>query len=199
MTALVEHLESHGKTIQQLRFKTGRGLWMDAIGRVEAEKKERTFESAARVYAQEIAKEVEYDLLIIPTLYVQNARVSRRWAKWDDAKERIPLKGRLTGNMRFEQVTGTTFKAASIMTAIYTPAGQEVHTKKRGLQLIEHIEVSGGKGSDRNTNYFQQVMNQPAIENTELVRAGVAAVLYPLVPHEKAVKPVSNDESDKSE
>lgn len=67
-TALIDHLEAHGKTVHIIGFRIGRKLWSASMKEVRDSGAKRNFENAARVYAGKIGESVEFDALIIPSL-----------------------------------------------------------------------------------------------------------------------------------
>ncbi len=189
---LVGYLQEHGKEVRILGFRLGRELWVNATTQVSQTGKKRSFEAAASVYAREIAKQVDYDVLIIPTLYIQNVQVLSKYARWDGTKEPVRIEGKQMLKKKdyaFDSARGVV-KAASMMAAVFASDGSEIQSAKRGLQTIQHFELSGGTGRTRDpSNYsFSVESNSPPLDDAPKIRAGVAGVLSPFLPVLEAVE-----------
>lgn len=198
-TTLVSYLEEHGKTVQKLGFRGGRDLWVYAATQVEQSGQRRTFENAARVYAREIAKQIEYDVLIIPTIYIQNAQIRSSVVRWDGAREPIRIEGRRVlsrKNKRFDSMNAT-IRAASMMAAVFASDGAALQSESRGLQAIEHVQLSDGKGVRRDESFFDIEPNSPPLDDEAKIRAGIAGALSPFLPELEAV--AQADESSPGE
>ncbi|MBK7951890.1 MAG: hypothetical protein IPK00_24845 [Deltaproteobacteria bacterium] len=183
-TTLVAYLEEHGKTVRKLGFRGGRDLWVAATRQVDQSGQRKTFENAASVYAREIAKHVEYDVLIVPTLYIQNAQVRSRFVRWDGTRELVRIEGRRVLSKRrtiFDSMHAG-MRAASMMAAVFAADGTVLQTGNRGLQAIEHVQLSDGKGVDRDESFFSIEPNSPPLDDPVKIRAGIAAALSPFLP-----------------
>lgn len=186
--ALVEHLEAHGKTVRVIGFRTGRNLWTASIKEVRETGQPRNFDNAARIYARKLGEIVEFDALIVPSIFIQNAKMGSRTVKWDGAEQRIVLKGSPGRGNRWQGNLGTlNVRAASIFVHILNRDGASIQTKRSGLELIQHlqftVEKQGGQsGTERALQHL--VNDSPPIEDEEMVRKGVAAVLSPFLPEQ---------------
>lgn len=185
--ALVEHLEAHGKTVRVIGFRIGRELWSTSMKEVRESNQPRNFENAAKVYTRKLGEIVEFDVLIVPSIFIQNAKMRARTVRWDGAEQMMTIKGS-TGSNRYQGNLGTlNVRAASIFVHILGRDGNSIQTKRSGLELIQHIEWSlerqgGQSGTDK---VSQNLINDtPPIEDKEMVRAGVAAVLSPFLPED---------------
>ncbi len=191
-TTLVGYLEEHGKKVQMLGYQVGRDLWVNATQQVSKSGKRRSFEAAASVYAHEIAKHVDYDVLIIPTLYIQNVRVQSMNARWDGTKETIRVEGKDILSKKDYAVDGlrANVKAASMMAAVFASDGSEIQSAKRGLQMIEHVEILGKKRRNRDVSddHIDIKANSPPLDDALKIRAGIAHVLSPFLPIREAVE-----------
>lgn len=187
-TTLVQYLEEHGKKAQKLNFRGGRELWVVATQQVAETRQKRNFENAASAYAREIRKQVEYDVLIIPTLYLQNVRVRGRVAKWDGAREPIRIEGSRNlskMNHTFDRMNAD-IRAASIMATVIAADGSAIQSENRGLQMIEHVQLHGRKVFANNPSFTIEA-NSPPLDDAVKIRAGIAGALAPFLPELPAV------------
>jgi hypothetical protein len=188
--ALVEHLEAHGKTVRVIAARAGRDLWKTSMIEVRDSGQPRKFENAARVYARRLGEMVEFDALIVPSLFIQNAKMRARTVRWDGAEQTIKIQGRggtNRGNSYQGNLGTLTVRAASIFVHVLDRDGNPIQTKRSGLELIQHLEFKvERKGGQSGTDQLAQdlVNDSPPIEDEEMVRAGIAASLSPFLPEE---------------
>jgi len=91
--ALVDHLEAHGKTVRVIGFRAGRDLWKSSMKEVRDSGEKRNFENAARVYARRIGEQLDFDVLIVPSVFIQNAKMRARTVRWDGAEQEMVIEG----------------------------------------------------------------------------------------------------------
>ena len=177
---MVEYLEAHGKTVKRMAFRAGRDLWKASMQEVSESGQARNFENAAKVYARKIGEHLEYDVVIVPSLFVQNAEAYGRTAKWDGAKQTIPLEGGTGSTQMYHGNLGKlSVRAASLFVHVVDSSGETVHTRKSGLELIQHLEFHVEKDGQYSggEHVFQGLVDdQPPIQDVERVREGIAAV-----------------------
>jgi hypothetical protein len=188
--ALVEHLEAHGKTVRVIGFRAGRDLWKDSMKEVRASGEKQNFDNAARVYARRIGEQIDFDVLIVPSIFIQNAKMKSRTVYWDGAKQMMPIKGDINSKRAnlYQGNSGTlSVRAASLFVHVLARDGSSIQTKRAGLEIIQHIEwrVERRGGYSGTEQVSQELVNDsPAIEDKEMVRAGVAAALSPFLSEE---------------
>jgi hypothetical protein len=177
--ALVEHLEANEKTLRAVDFRMAHALWIEATRDLGESKEEHNFENAARIFTRKLGEKIDFDALIIPSLYIQNARIRSDIAHWDSAKQRIEFKGQ--SRWEIEKPEVGTIAAASVLIYVLDKDGSVIHTKRTGLELIQHmaIHVEDRKGHDKRT--WTVTNDVPALEDETRVRAGMAHSLSPFV------------------
>jgi PAS domain-containing protein len=177
--ALVEHLEANEKTLRAIDFRTAHALWLEATRDLAKSKEAKNFENAARIFTRKIGEKIDFDVLIIPSLYIQNARIRDDIAYWDSAKQRIEFKGQ--SRWEIERSEATTIAAASVLIYVLDRDGSVIHTKRTGLELTQHmaIQVEDRKGHDKRT--WTVTNDVPALEDENRVRAAMAHSLSPFV------------------
>ena len=78
-------------------------------------------------------------------------------------------------------------RAASLFVHVLGRDGNSIQTKRSGLEIVQHLEWRvEQKGGYSGTEEVSQVLvnDTPAIEDIEMVRAGVAAALSPFLSEE---------------
>jgi len=194
---LVEYLEAHGKTVAVMGFRAGRDLWKASIQEVRNSDDKRNFENAARVYARKIGEQFEFDALIVPSLFIQNAKMSSRTVKWDGAEQTMEQRGTL-GTKYQGLRTSSNVRAASLFIHVLDREGGSVQTSRRGLELIQHIEFGtkkrGGYSGTKDPQ-MNLVDDVPPIQDKDRVRAGIASALFPFLPEEIPTSPTTSPEA----
>jgi hypothetical protein len=186
-SALVAHLEAHGKTVRVMGFRAGRDLWKASMKEVRDAGEKRNFENAAKVYARKIGEHLEFDAVLVPSIFIQNARMRGQNVRWDGTEERMEMRGSTGDNLYMGQGGSLNVRAASIFVYVLDREGKPIHEKRSGLELIQHLafadEAEAGYSSRKTVR--QELRNdQPPIQDEERVRAGVARVLSPFVAEE---------------
>jgi hypothetical protein len=177
--ALVEHLEAHQKTLRVIDFRIGRKLWLESTRDVSEAGETRTFENAAAVFARKIDERIDFDALIIASLYVQNARIRSEIASWDGAKQKIEFIGR--SRREIEMPPLATIPAASVLIHVLDPEGRVIHSKRTGLELIQHLSIHTEKKKGQDKRTWTLTDDDPALEDELRVRAAIAHSLSPFL------------------
>ena len=88
---LTTYLKAHAIPIKTLAFPTARRLWLECVREARAAKPgtRSGFDEAAGIFVARLSQHVEFDTLVIPTLFVQGAPISGRTASWDRAEHPI--------------------------------------------------------------------------------------------------------------
>ena len=177
---LLEHVEHVGKSVETLDARSAQTLWLESIHDVRNSGGERSFESAARVFAQRLAERFEFDALVMPSLYVQNARIGPESARWDRARQEIEYVGR--SRWEIEGPQESTIQAASILVVVLDREGNEIHSRRTGLELIQHMEIHTEERQGHDKRTWMLAADDPAIEDEVRVRAAIAHALHPFLP-----------------
>jgi len=178
--ALVEHLEDHGKKVHQVEMDVGKALWVESAREVISSGGPKNFETAVRMFARKVRQRTDFDAIIIPALYIQNANTNFEVAVWDSANQRVEYEGR--SRQEIEMPPPMTIPAASLLVYVLDAKGDVIHSRRTGLELIQHMEIHVEKkqGYDKRTWALKD--DDPPIENEVRVRAAVAHALYPYLP-----------------
>ena len=178
--ALIERLEELEKNPQPLEPDVGEALWTASRDEVIRSGGVKNFESAARVFASMIGERTDFDAIIIPSLYIQNASTNYEAARWDGTTQRITFKGR--ARQEIEMPPATTIPAASLLIYVLDTEGNTIHSKRTGIELLQHMEIRIQKKQGYDQRVWTLKDDDPPIENEAGVRAAVAHALYPYLP-----------------
>jgi hypothetical protein len=72
--------------------------------------------------------------------------------------------------------------AASIHVYGLNPRGENIHEKRTGVELIQHLEIKVQKQQGHDNRSWILANDDPAIEDPIRVRAAIAHSLWPLLP-----------------
>jgi hypothetical protein len=181
MRALDDVLRAHEKSIQRIDPRQGRQLWFQSAKEIQQSAAEDNFENAVRVFARKIGEVSEFDTLILPSLYVTNAQVrTEGTARWDTATQRIEFIGQSKWEIEVAQLSSV--PAASILMSVFDRDGMKIHSKRTGLELVQHlaIQVERRKGHDKRTWGLEDDI--PAISDPVRVKAAISHSLFPFLP-----------------
>jgi len=178
--ALIAHLEESKKKPNLLENDVGEALWTASRNEVIRAGGAKNFESAARVFARMIGQRTAFDAVIIPSLYIQNASTNSEAARWDGTTQRITFKGR--ARQEIEMPATTTIPAASILIYVLDTEGNTIHSKRTGVELLQHMEIRIEKKQGYDKRIWTLKDDVPPIENEAGIRAAVAHALYPYLP-----------------
>jgi hypothetical protein len=178
--ALVEHLENQGKQVHLVEMDVGKTLWLESTREVVRSGGAKNFETAVRVFARKVRQRIDFDAIIIPALYIQNANTNFEVAVWDSANQRVEYEGR--SRQEIEMPPPMTIPAASLLVYVLDVEGKLIHSRRTGLELIQHMAIHVEKQQGYNKRTWALKDDDPPIENEVRVRAAVAHALYPYLP-----------------
>lgn len=179
--ALIQHLRANGKSAVFLDNQIGRQLWIESAREIRQSGDPKTFENAARVFARKIRTTTDLDAVIIPSLYLQNAVIqSNGSARWDGANQKIAFIGQ--SRWKIDLPPLTTISAASLLITVLDRNGHQIHSKRTGLELIEHMEIHSERSKGHDQRTWRLAPDSPAIEDSARIRAAIAHVLFPFLP-----------------
>ena len=140
------YLRAHDKQLKTVAPEVARKLWIKSVQKVRVGERGASagFEDAARALAVELRKHAEFGAMVAPSVFIREAPISERSARWDGVERELELEQRGSGvpsvaDMPFEGVA----PAASLHIAIFDPTGDEIHEGKGGLELLVRVRVAG--------------------------------------------------------
>lgn len=178
--ALHARLEASGKTVRFLDARGAGALWLESIQAIRDQGIEENFLNAARELCLRLGERMAFDALVLSDLYVQNARIRDDKAYWDRTSQKFELVGE--SKWKIKPPTSPTIEAASILVHVFDRQGELVHTRRTGIELIQHygIQRKSRQGQDEKTWVAEP--DVPALEDETRVRASVAHTLAPFLP-----------------
>ncbi len=177
------YLRAQGKQLKTISRQAARNLWIQNIRQVRAGGKgaRAGYDDAARALVLELLNHGEFDAMIAPSLFVREARISNRSARWDGVERELDFEARglEAWNLDTTPLQGAA-PAASIHVAVFDAKGEKLHEAQGGLELLVRVRVVGNNPSGRPT--FQFATRTDLFENREHVREGITAAFAPFLP-----------------
>ena len=131
--------------------------------------------------ARELGNHAEFDAMIAPSLFVREARISRRSARWDGVERELEIEGRSSAA---HSIVATPLEgaapAASIHVAAFDAQGDKLHEARGGLELLVRVLVATRRPSGEPT--FDFATRTDLFGNREHVREGIDAAFAPFLP-----------------
>ena len=181
---LTTYLKAHAIPIKTLAFPTARRLWLECVREARAAKPgtRSGFDEAAVIFVARLSQHVEFDTLVIPTLFVQGAPISGRTASWDRAEHPIEFdEGEWQGRIPEDTSFGGALPAVTLHAVVLDAEGKEVQQAQAGLALLVTVRMRGRPEGAREPSY--QLVDRPnPFENREQVLEGIALAFAPLLP-----------------
>jgi len=177
------YLRAQGKQLKTVSREVARGLWIRSIKQVRAgEKGARAgYDDASRALALELRNHAEFDAMVAPSLFVREAPISNRSARWDGVERELEYAAR---GLEARSLTATplegTAPAASLHVSVFDAKGEKLHEGKGGLELLVLVRVEGTDPSGQPIFKFEP--RPELFENHEHLREGIAAAFAPLLP-----------------
>jgi hypothetical protein len=178
------YLEAHGRRLQTVRLLDARRLWLDSIRQAQAEgASERGFEASLRVLALALTQHAEFDALIVPSLFLQQARMVGKSATWGGVRRRIEVVGEHlnAGSIVLQTSLSGTIQAASLHVVVLDAQGEEVHEGMGGLDLVQHIHLLGKESDSIFKRGFVLEWRPNPFESRAHLREGIAEAFDPFL------------------
>ncbi len=179
---LERYLRAHDKQLKTVAPEVARKLWIQSVQRVRVGEKggRAGFEDAARALALELRNHTEFGAMIAPSLFIREAQISDRSARWDGVERELEFETVGSGD---PSLADTPFEgvapAASLHIAVFDPNGDEVHEGKGGLELLVRVRPTGQDAAGLPTFRFKA--RSALFENREQVREGIRVAFAPLL------------------
>jgi len=177
------YLRAQGKELKTVDPDTARQLWLGSIRKVRTGEKgaKAGFDAAARELVLELARHAGFEAVIVPSLFVREARIDGSSARWDDVER--PVEFEVSGpdaGGPVPPVEGLA-PAASLHAVVLDADGNKVQEELRGLDLLVRVRVSE-PSSTTGERSFEFAMRPDPLANRAHVRAGIAEALAPFLP-----------------
>ncbi len=177
------YLRAQGKELKTVSRRDARELWIQSVRRVRtAAGGTRTgYEDAARALALELGRHAAFDTLVAPSLFVREATVSNRFARWDGVQRKLVFEAR---GLQARGLASTPLEgvapAASFHVSAFDARGERLHEGLGGLELLVRVRVLGRDASGRPGFQFEE--RPDLFENREHLREGIGVAFDPFLP-----------------
>jgi hypothetical protein len=192
---LVRYLQGLGFRVAVIWVPDASALWRDSAAAVQQEREEPPeFAQVAGVFSRLLAREAEFDLLVLPSLVFREAEVQGRFAQWDGVRRRIRFRESSAAPLGRAQPFPDPFDSTdrsssgpvspewrgritglSVHALLFTPQGSAVYQGMGGLDLV-HVAIRSSGGSAVESSLRLQPR---LLEDSEHVREGIALSLKP--------------------
>jgi hypothetical protein len=179
---LEQYLRAHDKQLKTVDPDTAKRLWVKSVQKVKVgEKGSRAgFADAAALLAVELHKSAEFGAMIAPSIFIREAEISQRSARWDGVERAVEID---ESSARDPRVAETPFEgvapAASIHIAVFDARGAKLHEGKGGLELVVRVRLTGEDSAGLPT--FKFTPRSPLFENREQVIEGITVAFAPFL------------------
>jgi hypothetical protein len=129
-------------------------------------------ERALGMLALDLADEREFDVMLVPNLVIREAQFTALSAIWDGVSRRHPVSGRM-GKIDKGSLSGNT-DALSLHVRVWSKSGEKVFESFGGLDILNRIVIQDYQ--------FQMVQRDDLLQDTQMLREGIAISLDPLIP-----------------
>jgi hypothetical protein len=174
------YLRAQGKELKTVSFQNSRQLWLSSIGEARAADARARFDDAARVLVGKLARLVDFDAVIVPSLTLREAPIAGRSASWDAVERPLEIEGRerLPADLPLEGMA----PAASLHVAVFDAQGKKLHDGIGGLDLLVDARVVRTRASAPDAITLEFTTRTELFASRENVQEGIATALAPFLP-----------------
>jgi hypothetical protein len=183
---LTAYLQDLGKQLKTVNPRVARQLWLGSIRKVRAGEKgaEAGFDDAAEAFVRELARHAEFDTVIAPSLFVREAQIAGREARWDGVSRPVGFEAH--GLEAKRVVLHSSFEgkapAASLHVVVLDAEGGKLQETLRGLELLVRVHVLEPRPDLPPDRRFEYVTRTDLFSDRESMRADIAEALAPFLP-----------------
>jgi hypothetical protein len=179
--ALLGYLAERGKAIEAIGFADASAAWRasEAECRSQAAKHCDRFAGVAPFMARHLRRDHDYEVLIIPYLFVRTARSGSSTAAWHGVKRPVEKVGPGFGPEGPVRLVRGRIRAASLQVFAFSAEGKKVFEGVGGLDLVDRVY-----GYSEYEPYRIEV-REGVLGDEQMIREGVELALEQLVPRRK--------------
>jgi hypothetical protein len=177
---LLRHFQARDRYLTVVEPVDAELLWMDAIAELQQSGTAPDLSMASAHFARRLDEQVDYGLLLMPSLVLRSARVQGRHAYWDGVRRRLPVRGipmhgpiieiGLPGNNPGVWGLSGSIAAASLHVAVLDTAGRLLYQGLGGLDVLQEATLDQGAPGET----WQLVSREAPFADAEAVREGIA-------------------------
>lgn len=182
------YLRAQGKELKTVSFRDARRLWIESIREARKVDAHAGYEDASRLLVGKLATHASFDAVIAPSLYLREARIAERSAKWDGVERPIEVEapGKLPAGVPLEGAA----PAASLHVVVLDAQGNQIHEAIGGLELLVAVRVLRKRDIaeqpeaewQSGTVSLQFVTRTDLFASREQLHEGIALALAPFLP-----------------
>jgi len=187
---LAAYLQDQGKQLKTVNTRVARQIWLGSIRKVRAGEKgaEAGFDDAAVAFVRELARHAEFDTVILPSLFVRQAQIAGRQARWDGVVRPVDFEAlgfeakRIASEASFEGKA----PAASLHVVLLDEEGRKLQETLRGLELLVRVRVLELRPDLPPDRRFEYVTRSDLFSDRKAMRADIVEALTPFLPRPRA-------------
>jgi len=174
------YLRGQGKELKTVAFPIARKLWLACIRKARAADARAGYYDAARLLVEELGNHADFDAVILPSLYLREAPVEGRTARWDGVERPLEIdsKERLPADLPLEGVA----PAASLHVVVLDAEGGKLQEAIAGLDLLVDVRVRRKREWSADPLSVRYVARTHPFEKREYVQEGIAKALADFLP-----------------
>jgi hypothetical protein len=183
-SALETYLRAHGSALKTLSLPVARRMWLASNRDAQAGAKETQpeIDEVARLFVGRLKQYAEFDAVIVPSLFVQRARVSGTTATWDGVERTIEIEaGRRDAQLPADAPIEGVAPAASLHAVVLDSDGAKLQETQAGLALLVRARISYANGPLGEPSFAFVPRRDPFDDRAQLLQ-GIANALAPFLP-----------------
>jgi hypothetical protein len=151
------YLGEHGKQVETVSLPEARRLWAQAIEAVEAKQipANARMDAALQTLVASLGEAVEFDALIIPSVFVQQSRINGWTTSWDGVRRKLEVSDMYNG-IPYEGLRGGT-PCASLHVIVLDNLGEKLFETQAGLETIRRLDIRNIITSNNNPGRKQSL------------------------------------------
>jgi hypothetical protein len=154
---LRDYLGDHGKRVETVSLPDAHRLWIQSIEAIDAKQipADARFDAAMQALVVNLREAVEFDALIIPSVFVQQSKINRWATSWDGVKRKLEIADMWNGVPRAARSLRGATPCASLHVVVLNNLGEKLFETQAGLETIRRLKIrnaatnanAGGKQS----------------------------------------------------
>ena len=171
---LVRYLQAQDAHVRVLDGEGAAELWQQAVSEAEASGAVLDPRGVGARFAVHVREQVDYDVLVMPSLVLRSARIGGQRASWDGTRRKLPIRARVPADLADGIGDGGGYRgtvaAASLYVALVGPDGRALFEGLAGLDLVQQL-VRGRRGLGPTP--WQLEARADPFDDPEALRSGV--------------------------
>ena len=172
--ALLGYLHAKDARVRLLDGEGAAALWQEAAAEALRSGAVLAPRAVEARFAAAVREQVDYDLLVMPSIVRRSARIGGYSATWDGTRRRLPMRPRVPAELALSLADDAGYRgsvaAASLYVAILGPDGRALFEGLAGLDVVQ--ELVRGKRA-RGEDPWRLEARSDAFDDAESLRAGV--------------------------